>query len=73
MLIDQWVEAHGQGSFDEGGAIAASGSLVPSLAEHYLGAPFFSANTRAPSTAAISCRRQKARCLWKTGRARSPG
>ncbi len=78
MLIDQWVEAHGQGRFDEGGAIAASGSLVPSLAEHYLGAPFFSANTRRsldrgdfppPPKGAVSLEDGARTLAWLTGAA----
>lgn len=46
MLIDQWVEAHGGGAFDKGGRIAASGTLVPALAQRYLQNPFFSGNVR---------------------------
>ncbi|MGI2031920.1 anhydro-N-acetylmuramic acid kinase [Rhizobium panacihumi] len=46
MLIDQWIEAHGGGAYDKGGRIAASGSVVPALAERYLQSPFFSGNIR---------------------------
>lgn len=46
MLIDQWVEAHGGGAYDKGGRIAASGSVLPALAERYLQSPFFSGNVR---------------------------
>ncbi|MDP9836666.1 anhydro-N-acetylmuramic acid kinase [Neorhizobium huautlense] len=46
MLIDQWVEAHGGGAYDKGGRIAASGAVVPALAERYLQSPFFSGNLR---------------------------
>ncbi|MGE7370952.1 anhydro-N-acetylmuramic acid kinase [Neorhizobium sp. NPDC001467] len=46
MLIDQWVEAHGGGSYDKGGRIAATGMVVPALADRYLASPFFSANVR---------------------------
>lgn len=46
MLIDQWIEAHGGGSFDSGGAVAAAGNVVPELAARYLGHPFFLSNHR---------------------------
>jgi anhydro-N-acetylmuramic acid kinase len=46
MLIDQWVEAHGSGTFDAGGAIAASGRVDPSLAARYLDSGFFTGNQR---------------------------
>lgn len=46
MLIDQWIEAHGGGSFDAGGAVAAGGSVVPELAARYLDHSFFAGNHR---------------------------
>lgn len=46
MLIDQWVELHGLGSFDAGGALALSGQVDEALAAHYLGSSFFSGNQR---------------------------
>ncbi|KQS79574.1 anhydro-N-acetylmuramic acid kinase [Rhizobium sp. Leaf384] len=46
MLIDQWVEAHGGGTFDTGGAIAASGAIVPDLVARYLNHAFFKDNRR---------------------------
>nr|CAD6414731.1 anhydro-N-acetylmuramic acid kinase [Rhizobium sp. Q54] len=45
-LIDQWVEAQAGIPFDQGGAIASEGSIVPDLAERYLGASFFTAPVR---------------------------
>lgn len=46
MLIDQWMELHGQGRFDEGGALALTGKVDASLAAHYLSSLFFSGNQR---------------------------
>lgn len=46
MLIDQWMELHGQGSFDAGGALALSGKTDAALAAHYLGNAFFTGNQR---------------------------
>ncbi|TCQ09744.1 anhydro-N-acetylmuramic acid kinase [Rhizobium sp. PP-F2F-G36] len=46
MLIDQWIEAHGGGAFDAGGAVAAAGAVVPDLAARYLDHAFFSGNLR---------------------------
>lgn len=36
MLIDQWMELHGQGSFDPGGITAMSGSVDDVLAARFL-------------------------------------
>ena len=46
MLIDQWMELHGQGSFDAGGALALSGKTDAALAALYLGNAFFTGNQR---------------------------
>lgn len=46
MLIDQWVEAQTDKSFDQGGAMAARGKVVPALVTRYLENPFFSGNQR---------------------------
>lgn len=46
MLIDQWVELHTGKAFDEGGMLAAKGSVDPSLIGDYLASSFFSANQR---------------------------
>lgn len=46
MLIDQWMELHGEGGFDDGGRIALSGELNASLAENYLNHKFFKGNQR---------------------------
>lgn len=46
MLIDQWIEAHTGKAYDRNGATAERGKVVPSLVEHYLASPFFSANIR---------------------------
>jgi RimJ/RimL family protein N-acetyltransferase len=45
-LIDQWVEAQAGVLFDQDGAIAARGTVIPQLAERYLGNPFFTSNKR---------------------------
>lgn len=45
-LIDQWVESQAGIPFDQGGAIASEGSIVPDLADRYLDAPFFTAPIR---------------------------
>jgi len=45
-LIDQWVEMHTGAAFDEGGEIASTGQVLPSLADRYLGNSFFSSNQR---------------------------
>lgn len=45
-LIDQWVEAQAGIPYDQGGAIASEGQVLASLAERYLGHPFFTAQTR---------------------------
>ncbi|MEK1930058.1 MAG: anhydro-N-acetylmuramic acid kinase [Pararhizobium sp.] len=45
-LIDQWVEMHTGATFDQGGEIASTGQVLPSLADRYLGDPFFSSNQR---------------------------
>lgn len=42
-LIDQWVERHAGIPFDDGGRIAAEGSIVPTVVEAYLARPFFDA------------------------------
>ena len=46
MLIDQWMELHGQGSFDPGGITAMSGSVDDVLAARYLDHEFFKGNHR---------------------------
>ncbi len=46
MLIDQWMELHGQGSFDAGGALAMTGKTDTALAAHYLSHAFFTGNQR---------------------------
>ena len=45
-LIDQWVEMHTGAAFDQDGEIASTGEVLPSLADRYLGNPFFSSNQR---------------------------
>jgi anhydro-N-acetylmuramic acid kinase len=45
-LIDQWVEMHTGAAFDQGGEIASTGHVLPSLADRYLGNSFFSSNQR---------------------------
>ncbi|PZU81076.1 MAG: anhydro-N-acetylmuramic acid kinase [Shinella sp.] len=45
-LIDQWVETHAGVPYDQGGMIASEGRVVASLAERYLGNPFFTAEKR---------------------------
>ncbi len=45
-LIDQWVESHTGGAFDEDGAIANAGRIIPGLADRYLDHSFFSSNQR---------------------------
>jgi 1,6-anhydro-N-acetylmuramate kinase len=45
-LIDQWVEAATGLAYDEGGAIAAKGKVIPGLAQRYLDHPFFVSNRR---------------------------
>jgi anhydro-N-acetylmuramic acid kinase len=42
-LIDQWVERHAGIPFDDGGRIAAEGSIVWPIVEAYLAKPFFAA------------------------------
>ena len=46
MLIDQWMELHGQGSFDPGGITAMSGSVDDVLAARFLEHEFFKGNRR---------------------------
>ncbi|MDM8344020.1 anhydro-N-acetylmuramic acid kinase [Pseudochrobactrum sp. sp1633] len=46
MLIDQWMELHGQGSFDAGGALALNGKTDAVLTAHYLSNAFFTGNQR---------------------------
>lgn len=46
MLIDQWMELHGKGSFDAGGAVALTGNLNAILAEKYLNHSFFNDKKR---------------------------
>jgi anhydro-N-acetylmuramic acid kinase len=46
MLIDQWMEAHGAGTYDAGGAIAAAGAVIPALVARYLDHAFFRDNRR---------------------------
>jgi anhydro-N-acetylmuramic acid kinase len=45
-LIDQWVEMHTGAAYDQGGEIARTGHVLPSLADRYLGNSFFSSNQR---------------------------
>ncbi|PDT54979.1 MULTISPECIES: anhydro-N-acetylmuramic acid kinase [Sinorhizobium] len=45
-LIDQWMEAHAGIPYDQGGMVAAEGSVLPELAERYLAHPFFSLEKR---------------------------
>ncbi|MBB3657088.1 anhydro-N-acetylmuramic acid kinase [Rhizobium sp. BK650] len=45
-LIDQWVEMQTGKTYDPGGEIAGRGQVVPHIAAHYLGSPFFSGNIR---------------------------
>ncbi|WP_428428821.1 anhydro-N-acetylmuramic acid kinase [Pararhizobium sp.] len=45
-LIDQWVETHTGSAFDQDGAIATAGSIIPRLADRYLDHSFFSSNQR---------------------------
>ena len=45
-LIDQWVERHTGGTYDKDGAIAGAGSVIPALADRYLGHSFFASNQR---------------------------
>lgn len=47
MLIDQWMELNGRGSFDTGGDIAMSGEINREIADRYLENPFFKANRRS--------------------------
>lgn len=47
MLIDQWIELNGRGSFDAGGDIATSGEINREIADRYLDNPFFKANCRS--------------------------
>ncbi|OEI82639.1 anhydro-N-acetylmuramic acid kinase [Brucella sp. BO3] len=46
MLIDQWMELHGHGRFDPGGATAMSGSVDRNTAHRYLEHEFFKGNHR---------------------------
>ncbi|PWL17978.1 anhydro-N-acetylmuramic acid kinase [Falsochrobactrum shanghaiense] len=46
MLIDQWMEMHGQGSFDSGGAIAMTGHVNANIANRYLDHEFFTSPHR---------------------------
>ena len=46
MLIDQWMEAHGEGSFDPGGVTAMNGSVDQEIANGYLNHSFFTGNRR---------------------------
>ncbi len=46
MLIDQWMEAHGAGGYDAGGAAGLAGSVDAAVAARYLGHAFFSGNQR---------------------------
>jgi 1,6-anhydro-N-acetylmuramate kinase len=45
-LIDQWVETKAGLTYDEGGAIAARGRTIGSMADRYLAHPFFTSNLR---------------------------
>jgi len=45
-LIDQWVEMHTGAAYDHGGEIAGTGQVLPTMADRYLGSPFFSSNRR---------------------------
>jgi anhydro-N-acetylmuramic acid kinase len=45
-LIDQWVEREAGIPFDQGGAIASEGVVLSTLAERYLGHPFFTDTKR---------------------------
>jgi anhydro-N-acetylmuramic acid kinase len=47
-LIDQWVERHAGIPFDDGGRIAAEGSIVRAVVEAYLGKSFF--GTKPPKS-----------------------
>lgn len=47
MLIDQWMELHGQGSFDHGGDAGMNGVVNQAVAKRYLGHAFFSVNHRS--------------------------
>ncbi|MEX6507934.1 anhydro-N-acetylmuramic acid kinase [Jiella sp. M17.18] len=40
-LLDQWLEREAGIPFDQNGAIASEGGVLPSLAERYLSVPFF--------------------------------
>jgi len=40
-LIDQWVQARANISYDKGGEIAKSGQIVEPLLRHYLASPYF--------------------------------
>ena len=40
-LVDQWVERHAGIPFDEGGRIAAEGSVIKTIVQAYLTKPFF--------------------------------
>ncbi|MFD1197330.1 anhydro-N-acetylmuramic acid kinase [Brucella gallinifaecis] len=46
MLIDQWMELHEQGNFDQGGITAMNGRVDEALAARYLGHEFFKGNQR---------------------------
>lgn len=46
MLIDQWVELHGMGSFDAGGTLALQGRVNEPLAVQYLNHSFFTGDLR---------------------------
>ncbi|MHA7970970.1 anhydro-N-acetylmuramic acid kinase [Rhizobium sp. CAU 1783] len=45
-LIDQWVEAEAGVPYDQGGRIAAEGTVLVPLAERYLDHPFFTVEKR---------------------------
>ncbi len=45
-LIDQWVERHAGIPFDQGGAIASEGRVLPGLVRRYMASDFFAAGRR---------------------------
>ena len=45
-LIDRWVERHAGVPFDQGGAIASEGHVLPGLARRYLEFDFFTSDKR---------------------------
>lgn len=45
-LIDQWIELHGRGSFDAGGAIALAGNVDETIASRYMDSDFFTNKAR---------------------------